>query len=220
MNAVIEGLESMLIWVRERQHLYCRTVGELGSIGLGAVSSGYSGAIMRYEAYGLGHFSQTHGQSCQSGSRTRSAGGSGSVAAISMLFLSLLALVGCSRTKSARESSVSVAGSEFSAVAERLEREAKAGSVEGTTIEIKDLGEEHDGRRVVSAIRTLGSGTTDYRLEFRRQADRWVCCDAVAKEQETGGGVTEHRLGGDMVDIEQLVIWLGWHTEGGRNKGS
>lgn len=64
----------------------------------------------------------------------------------------------------------------------------------------------------MAATRVSPTGTTNYSLQFRRLSDRWVCCGASAEEKEPGGGKNEYRLGGGEIEIDQVIIWLGWRN--------
>ncbi|MBX7104704.1 MAG: hypothetical protein K1X57_11525 [Gemmataceae bacterium] len=126
----------------------------------------------------------------------------------------LLPVLYLSRPKSPVAQSGSAPASDFSTVVGRFEREAKVASTGQSTVLIGQLGEEVDGRRTMTATRANPTSTTKYTIQFRRLADRWVCCGATAEETEAGGGKNMHRLGGDPIEIDQLIIWLGWGNTG------
>ncbi len=132
---------------------------------------------------------------------------SNSTGPILMLLATVLSNVGCSRPAVPRPAAPAGA---FSEVLDRLQRTAKAGTSDETTVVIGSPAQEPDGRQVVTARRVRPQGTTEYTLHFRQMQDRWVCCGATAAETEATGGKNAHRITGDAIEIDQLVIWLGW----------
>lgn len=100
----------------------------------------------------------------------------------------------------------------FANVLGRLETAAKAKFTGGTTIRIDPPSTAPNGQQVVTVSQVAPQSTTTCSLQFRRLGDRWVCCGATSKEVEVSGARYEHRLGGDAIEVDQLIIWLGWRN--------
>ncbi|MFO0960511.1 MAG: hypothetical protein U0800_24265 [Isosphaeraceae bacterium] len=131
----------------------------------------------------------------------------------------LLPAPGCSRPETPREPAEAWAADDFSTVVGRIEGEAKAASAGESTIRVGPPGDEVDGRRTLTASRVGPTSNTNYTLQFRRQDDRWVCCGATAEEVEAGGGKFAHRLGGGAIEVDQLILWLGWRSKEAPGEG-
>jgi len=101
----------------------------------------------------------------------------------------------------------------FAEVLGRLEAAAKAKSVGGTKVQLDPPQKEADGRRIVTATQVEPKSTTKYEMQFRQQENQWVCCGATSEETETGGAKYQHRIRGDAIEIDQLLIWLGWQNK-------
>lgn len=122
--------------------------------------------------------------------------------------LGILTATGCG--PSGRSPSAANARDEFQSVVERLEAEAKSKSVNGTTITLAPTVNAPDGRRIVAARRVRSDSTTVYTLEFANTSEGWACREAVAVETEPGSAPTTHRLAAQSIELDQLIIWLGW----------
>lgn len=120
----------------------------------------------------------------------------------------LLSIGGCG--KSPYRPSSTAEGDGFQAVVDRIQAESEAGSVNGTKITILPVVDGPDGRRIVKAQRVRAESTTDYSLDFKPDHGGWVCCEAVALETGSGNERTDHRLSGPSIELDKLILWLGW----------
>lgn len=128
-----------------------------------------------------------------------------------MALLPIAAIVGCAKQAIEAPAEQEIAG-DITEVLDRLNQASKANPKPGTTYKIllTPPNQEEEPRWIITAKRTSPQGVTEYGMLFRRSANRWVCYGATSRETESTGAVNEHRLSGESIEIDQLIIWLGW----------